>query len=153
MQWYVMNLRYLRVQSLTPALQSAGMEFFIPPKITNLVFLHSTQDIIDLFLASSPLGGKVSFMRSRQDYKPIVVRDADMDVFISICKYCEMPILMTEKPVITLGDHVRVKDGPLRGTEGYVVRMRKSKRVLVEVAGIIWAATSYIPPEMLEVLD
>ena len=84
---------------------------------------------------------------------PIVIKDADMDLFIRICSVCDLPIVMTEKPDVKLGDHVRVKEGAFEGAEGYVVRMRKSKRVLIGVGGVIWAATTYIPPEQLEILD
>ena len=59
---------------------------------------------------------------------------------------------MSEAPTLKLGSHVRVKEGPLAGIEGYVVRIRKSRRVLVNVDNVLWAATEFIRPEMLEVL-
>ena len=93
------------------------------------------------------------YMYSRMSLSPIIVNDADMDIFIRICAVCELPIVMTERPTVKLGDHVRVKEGPFEGAEGYVVRMRKSKRVLIGIGGVIWAATTYIPPEQLEILD
>ena len=34
-----------------------------------------------------------------------------------------------------------------------VVRIRKSRRVLVNVDNVLWAATEFINPDMLEVLD
>ena len=48
------------------------------------------------------------------------------------------------------GDKVRVKEGPLKGVEGYIKRIRKNRRLLVCVDGVIAVATSYIPPEQLE---
>ena len=49
-----------------------------------------------------------------------------------------------------LGDKVRVKEGPLKGAEGYIRRIRKNRRLLVSIEGVIAVATSYIPPENLE---
>ncbi|MGN0190528.1 MAG: hypothetical protein ACI39U_02625 [Candidatus Cryptobacteroides sp.] len=152
-QWYVFNLRYLKAERLVPALESAGFEFFVPPKVTNIVFIHSCREIIDDFLTFTIYGQRMHYMYSRMDMSPIVIRQSEMEMFIRVCTVCEMPIVMTEKPNVKLGDKVRVKDGPFAGLEGNVVRMRKSKRVLIGVGGVIWAATTYIPPEFLEIVE
>jgi ribosomal protein L24 len=48
------------------------------------------------------------------------------------------------------GDKVRVTEGPLKGAEGYIKRIKKDKRLLVCIEGVIAVATSYIPAKMLE---
>ena len=48
------------------------------------------------------------------------------------------------------GDRVRVKEGPLSGAEGYIKRIRRDRKLLVVIEGIIAVATSYIPPQNLE---
>ena len=48
------------------------------------------------------------------------------------------------------GSKVRVKEGQLKGAEGYIKRIRKDRRLLVAIEGVIAVATSYIPPENLE---
>lgn len=48
------------------------------------------------------------------------------------------------------GDRVRVKEGPLSGAEGYIKRIRRDRRLLVVIEGIIAVATTYIPPQNLE---
>ena len=48
------------------------------------------------------------------------------------------------------GDKVRVTEGPLKGTEGYIRRIRKDRRLLVAIEGFIAVATSFIPPQFLE---
>jgi len=50
------------------------------------------------------------------------------------------------------GDRVRVKAGPLAGLEGYIKRIKKDRRLLVSIEGVIAVATSYMPPEMLEIV-
>lgn len=50
------------------------------------------------------------------------------------------------------GNKVRVKEGPLKGAEGYVRRIRKDRRLLVSVQGVVAVATSFIPFENLEII-
>jgi len=50
------------------------------------------------------------------------------------------------------GSKVRVKEGPLKGAEGYIKRIRKDRRLLVSVHGVIAVATSFIPFENLEII-
>jgi len=48
------------------------------------------------------------------------------------------------------GKKVRVTEGPLRGAEGYVKRIRRDRRLLVSIEGIVAVATAYIEPQFLE---
>lgn len=48
------------------------------------------------------------------------------------------------------GQKVRVIEGPLKGAEGYIKRIRKNRRLLVAIDGVVAVATSYIPPQFLE---
>ena len=48
------------------------------------------------------------------------------------------------------GDKVRVLEGPLKGAEGYIKRIRKDRRLLVAIEGFIAVATTFIPPQFLE---
>lgn len=51
------------------------------------------------------------------------------------------------------GPHVRVKEGSLKGSEGYIVKLRTNKRFVVKVNGIGAFATIYLPPYALESID
>ena len=51
------------------------------------------------------------------------------------------------------GSKVRVKDGPFKGAEGYIKRIRRNRRLLVCIEGVIAVATSYIPPQNLEIIS
>jgi hypothetical protein len=43
-----------------------------------------------------------------------------------------------------------VLEGPLKGAEGYIKRIRKDRRLLVAIEGFIAVATSFIPFQYLE---
>ena len=45
---------------------------------------------------------------------------------------------------------MRVLEGPLKGAEGYIKRIRKDRRLLVAIEGFIAVATTFIPPQFLE---
>ena len=50
------------------------------------------------------------------------------------------------------GQTVKVKDGPFKGVEGKIVRIRKSRRILVELPGMLAVASTYIAPQFLEII-
>ena len=56
-------------------------------------------------------------------------------------------------PLLRSGQKVRVKAGPFAGVEGRVVRIRKAKRVMVELPGMLAVATAYIKGEWLEGIE
>ena len=51
------------------------------------------------------------------------------------------------------GQQVTILDGPFKGVTGKVVRVRKSRRVLVELPGLLAVATTYIDPSLLKVAE
>ena len=50
------------------------------------------------------------------------------------------------------GQTVRVKEGPFKGVEGKIVRIRKSRRVMVELSGMLAVASTYVSPLSLEII-
>ena len=71
---------------LTAALDADGFEYFVPPKITTLVFIRSTLKLIDDFKTFREAGLHLYYLRSRIDSQPIVVPDVQMSLFIKICQ-------------------------------------------------------------------
>ena len=151
--WYVLTMRYMRASVVAEQMKEEGFECFVPPKITNMLFVHSTRSKIDYFLTYRKTGQHLAYMRSRRDFQPLVVPEKDMRYFMMICDGCDAPIIMEECPTVKLGYLVRVISGPLTGVEGNVVRIRKSKRVLISVGDFVWVATGYISPDMLQVIE
>ena len=152
-QWFVLGMRYVKASTVAAAFRPMGVECFVPPVVTNLLFVHDTRKRIDEYLAYSEMGQKLYLLRDKASWQAIVVRDKDMDIFMTACKAQEAPIIMTESPKVKLGDKVRVTEGDWKGVEGYVVRLKKQKRVLINVSNVLWAATAYIRPEQLEVIN
>ena len=53
-------------------------------------------------------------------------------------------------PKFTQGDKFRVIEGPLKGAEGYVVRIKKDHRLYVSIKGLCAVTTGYIPKNFLQ---
>ena len=50
------------------------------------------------------------------------------------------------------GQTVKIKEGAFAGVEGKVVRIKKSRRILVELPGMLAVATTYVAAEDLEII-
>ena len=53
-------------------------------------------------------------------------------------------------PKFTQGDKFRVIAGPLKGAEGYVVRIKKDHKLYVSIKGLCAVTTGYIPKAFLQ---
>lgn len=152
--WYALKVRYVksdRISAQFTQLYSDVERQFIPP-VTGLLFVFTTRESVEDFMHHRDDGRFVSFIWDKSARNPVVVKEKAMDDFIRICSLFECPIVMTERPHITAGSRVRVKEGPLKGLEGRVVRMKKSRRILVNVDDVLWAATEFVAPELLEII-
>ncbi len=43
--------------------------------------------------------------------------------------------------------------GPFKGAEGYIVRVKNTKRFIVSIEGVAAVATGYIPKNFIEKID
>ena len=56
-------------------------------------------------------------------------------------------------PQLRVGTRVRVTEGPFKGVEGFVARIKKSRRIVVELPGMLAVATTYVEPQALELIE
>ena len=56
-------------------------------------------------------------------------------------------------PKFTKGDKFRVIEGPLKGAEGYVVRIKKDHKLYVSIKGLCAVTTGYIPKAFLQKIE
>lgn len=49
--------------------------------------------------------------------------------------------------------HVRISEGQFKGYEGYVVRVKKNKHVVVKIEGVCMVLLPFIHPDFLESID
>lgn len=127
----------------------------IVPVIHNLIFILSTREILDQIKQKTASEIPMRYIMDKATKQPIVIRDTEMNHFIAACGTMDERLIFIPKiePSLQKGALVRITGGPFSGIEGRVVRIKKDRRVLVEVNGLIAVATAFIDPLLLESIE
>ena len=170
-KWHAIRVTYSRELKFQASLQEAGFEAFVPmcrkkierngkqqtvvvPAVANLCFVRATyvelREFMDFFGEANP----ARFIWDKSTRKPIVVPDKAMADFILISRsmFDDVLILQEISSKLREGQKVRIKEGPFKGVEGTVVRIKKSRRVMVELPGMFAITTNYVPLQDLEII-
>lgn len=130
------------------------------PMVTSLIFVHTPAEMlpeIENRLIKENLIDKRGFIYKSADKKTYaVIPDRQMTSFRLVVSQGSEGLGFFSADDITRfkeGKRVRVKEGPLKGTEGYIKRIRRDRRLVVGIDGVVAVATSFIPPEMLEIVE
>ena len=161
-------MTYGRELKFSSVLQEEGYETFVPmtlkkfekdgkkeekilPAISNLCFVHADQQSLYQFFKSLGEACPARFIWDKSTREPITVPDKAMADFmlVSSAMLDDVIYLNEVNSKLREGQAVKVLDGPFRGIEGKVVRIKKSRRVMVELPGMLAVATTYIPSENL----
>ena len=124
------------------------------PLMPDLLFVNSSRSVIDPIVSRTPtLQYRYA---SGGDYcEPIVVPDDDMSRFIRAVSASSNPKFYRpeELTAALCGRPVRIIGGPLDGYEGRLqtIRGSKTRRLMVEIPGILVAAVE-VAPEFVEFL-
>ena len=121
------------------------------PVVSSLLFVLAPEErlpeIENLIL------GRGFVYRTADRKRPSIIPDKQMAMFRMVCSSGAEGLEFFSDEDMTRyrqGDRVRVLEGPLKGAEGYIKRIRKERRLLVAIEGFIAVATSFIPPQFLE---
>ncbi len=170
--WYALRVTYSRELKFRDMLVERGIRTYVPmtrklverpgkrrkvvlaPAVNNLLFAYSQQQILYEFMSELGESRPVAFIWDKATRFPIVVSDKAMDDFIRVSsEYDEDIVYLGDLSNLRAGAAVRVVSGPFEGVEGRIVRVKKSRRVMVEIEGIMAVATAYIPPSQLEIIS
>ena len=172
--WYALRVSYSRELKIQAQLQEVGVRTFVPmawrrcpdkpgitkdakklvPAVNNLCFVYWTKPEIESYIRSFGEKSPVHFYWDRTTSSALVVPEKAMEDFIKVSASMDEDLIyiteITEK--LREGQAVRVKEGPFKGIEGKVVRIKKSRRILVELPGMLAVATTYVDPAFLEII-
>lgn len=168
-QWFALRATYNRSLQVEQVLRGKGIRTFIPmerrrvtrggksvwrmmPAVGGLLFARSTQARLYEHIRSEGDRSVTRFIWDRASRLPLTVPEKQMDDFIRVCEGSgeEAVFLGSVDERLRAGARVRVVRGPLSGVEGRIVRLRKSRRVLVELPGLLSVASTYVPATDLE---
>lgn len=168
-KWHAIRVTYGRELKFQTLLNESGFETFVPmtvktferngkkesktlPAVSNLCFVRADQQSLYAFLKSMGEGCPARFIWDKSTRNPLVIPDKSMRDFILVSRtMLEDTIYLNEvNSKLREGQKVKVVDGPFKGIEGKIVRIRKSRRVMVELPGMLAIATTYVPNEFIE---
>ena len=167
-KWFVMRVTYSRELKAQKLLQEAGVECFIPmvyerkekkknyvPAVHNLIFVRSSRDFLDDYKRKVESECPLRYMMDKSTGLPMVVRDKEMDDFIRVTKENDEGILYLDDPsaAATKGTPVEIVSGPFKGVKGKLLRIRRDRKVVLQLAGLIAVAVDGIPMEWCRVLE
>ena len=121
------------------------------PVVTSLLFVRAPKD--RLKEVEDCVKEKGFVYRTADRKSEAVIPDKQMAMFQLVCSSGAEGLEFFADDDITrykAGDKVRVLEGPLKGAEGYIKRIRRDRRLLVAIEGFIAVATTFIPPQFLE---
>ena len=126
----------------------------VVPAISNLIFVHSTRHELDAAIQRHSEVCPARFIWDKSTRLPVVVPTKAMEDFIKISMSNVDDVIYLQEISAKLreGQRVKVKAGPFEGVEGTVIRVKKSRRVMVELPGMLAIATTFVKPEELEIL-
>ncbi len=168
LHWYAYKIYHNRLRFIREQAEQAGWECFVPmrrrlqstnynlsdeeatvcePVISSLLFIRSN-DAYMTSLRRDP-NGRAGVYCLPGTNEPAVIPDKEMDFFIfALTRDCD--IVEAVDLNFKRGDRVRVTEGMMKGAEGYIARVKGTRRFVVVVEGVAAVATSYIPQRFLE---
>ena len=172
LHWYALRVTYSRELALKEYLDTQHIESFIPmhyeymekdgrrlrklvPAVHNLVFVHSTRARIDALKDEAGMRIPIRYIMDRANHAPIIIPDAQMRSFILVAGSYEEAILYVEPAELQLvkGQRVRITGGIFEGVVGEFVRIRRDRRVVVNIEGVMAVATTFIHSSLVQPIE
>ena len=174
--WFPMRVTYSREMKMKEELERLGIECFVPmtyklievgngeekelrrklmPAINNLIFVHSTRErMSELKMrneALEPLRYMIDHTVGRE-HEIMTVPERQMENFLRVAsKTDESVIFLDESSFIGKeGKRVQIMGGPFEGVEGVIRRVKRCKRVVIEIEGVMSVAIAHVPVEWLK---
>lgn len=163
-RWFPMRVTYNRELIIKEHLDRLEIENFIPmrydwedkkrvlvPAIHNIIFIHSTQDVItELKISRKEFEPLRYIMQASNDGKGktvMFVPDRQMNNFLKVASVQDDSVfyLYSNDFIDKIGKEVKITDGPFKGVEGVIKRIKKNKYVVVQIEGVAAVAITYVP--------
>lgn len=169
-QWYAIRVTYNREMKVKHELENKHIEHFLPmkyrtilkgerkikelvPAIHNLIFVYMTKDDMAEYKATTAL--PIRYIMDREKRQPITIPEKQMRNFIAVAGTMDEQLIYLDSSTSSLnkGDKVKVTGGIFEGAEGYFVRIKGDRRVVVNIEGIASVATAFIHPSLIEKIN
>ena len=171
--WYALKVFNRKVTDLMADLARSGIEYYYPtqsdgkPYVQSLLFVRCSESQIEEWRTSAALRGSFSVYTHREKRRrllsgevyerlvPAPIDPQEMAVFMLVTSAspATYEVLGPDDPKYHGGQLVRVTAGPFEGLVGRVRRIKKDRRLVVTISGVIAVATVHIDPRLLEPVE
>ncbi len=174
--WFPMRVTYQREMKLKAELDRLGIECFIPmtyklvesqndgdtelrrvlvPAINNLIFVRSTQERLSELKRRNEVLEPFRYIIDQTAERPhviLAVPDKQMEIFMRVALQTDDSVMWLDDETIVgkEGKRVEIMGGAFEGVVGVIRRVKRCKRVVVELEGIASVAIAYVPAGMLK---
>ena len=170
--WFPMRVTYSRELKVKAELDRLEIENFVPmtykligddtdnphrelvPAINNLIFVHSTQERISHLKSSNEVLEPLRYMIDQTTQQPhtiMTVPDRQMENFMRVASRTDDSVMFLDEDCVVgkEGKHVIITGGAFEGVTGVIRRVKRCKRVVVEIEGVTSVAIAFVPAVML----
>ena len=171
--WFPMRVTYSREMKVKGELDRLGIENFVPmtykvmdaetdsphrelmPAINNLIFVHSTQKRISELKMKNEVLEPLRYMMdhtSGKESEIMTVPDRQMENFMRVASMTDDSVMFLDNETIVgkEGKRVKIMGGAFEGVTGVIRRVKRCKRVVVELEGIASVAIAFVPAVLLK---
>ena len=124
------------------------------PAINNLIFVRSTQERISGLKASNEVLEPLRYMMDRtasREHAIMMVGDREMENFMRVASRTDDSVMFLDEETVVgkEGKRVEIMGGAFEGVTGVIRRVKRCKRVVVELEGIASVAIAFVPAGLL----
>ena len=177
--WFPMRVTYQREMKVKAELDRLGIENFVPmrykvvesqndgdtelrrvlvPAINNLIFVRSTQERVSELKRGNEVLEPLRYMMDHTaagEHAVMMVADREMENFMRVASRTDDSVMFLDNETVVgkEGKRVEIMGGAFEGVTGVIRRVKRCKRVVVEIEGVASVAIAYVPAEVLKVIS
>ena len=174
--WFPMRVTYQREMKVKAELDRLGIENFVPmrykvverqndgdtelrrvlvPAINNLIFVRSTQERLSELKQTNEVLEPLRYMMDRTaslEHAIMTVADREMENFMRVASRTDDSVMFLDNETIVgkEGKRVEIMGGAFEGVTGVIRRVKRCKRVVVEIEGVASVAIAYVSAVFLK---
>ena len=124
------------------------------PAINNLIFVRSTQEQISGLKASNEVLEPLRYIMDRtasREHAIMTVGNREMENFMRVASRTDDSVMFLDEEAVVgkEGKRVEIMGGAFEGVTGVIRRVKRCKRVVVELEGIASVAIAFVPAGLL----
>lgn len=171
--WFPMRVTYSRELKVKAELDRLEIENFLPmkyrlldaesenprrelvPALNNLIFIHSSQAQMSSLKSTNTVLQPLRYMIDRTAQRAhtiMTVPDVQMQNFMRVASKTDDSVMFLNDETIVgkVGKRVLITGGAFDGVTGVIRRVKRCKRVVVELEGIATVAIAFVPAVLLK---